>query len=214
MTAPACVRKKVLVSGATPFDPQNKIAPFQAAACETTNREYSAYRIVETALFYFADPMEPPLDEDLAGPYQPVANVSAKDALRFCQLRGGRLPTNDEWEKMARGPQGFDFGTNDGTLNCGKSAQCDAGISAVVGSFAASGFGTYDAVGNVWELTMGSYGDFFIRGGSWHDIFDPEILRADYRLGYVSENRDISVGFRCVWSQDSLPVQQTNKKSR
>lgn len=246
MTEPACVGKKVLVSGATPFDPQNEIAPFQVAACETTNQEYSTYEerlpytrfellvtylsggtsvvasfdhkdalnrraaqeagrddVAKTEKRTVSSSERPALDATLAGPDQPVANVSAREALRYCQAQGGRLPTNQEWEKMARGPQGFDYGTNDGTLKCGRNAQCDTNVSAVVGSFAAGGFGTYDTVGNVWEWTMESSGEGSIRGGSWSNFHFSDFLRADFRDDIVPDFRGLHVGFRCVWPQDS-----------
>ena len=38
-----CIGKKVLVSGATPFDPQNRIKPLKFAACEATNEQYRVF---------------------------------------------------------------------------------------------------------------------------------------------------------------------------
>ncbi|OGQ44520.1 MAG: hypothetical protein A3H42_03065 [Deltaproteobacteria bacterium RIFCSPLOWO2_02_FULL_46_8] len=148
-----------------------------------------------------------PLPPKLVSDYQPVANVRAQEAQYYCEAqldengKPGRLPTNDEWEKMARGPKGFDFGTSDGTLKCGKNASCDAEASSVVGSFAASGFGTYDTVGNVGEWTKESNGDTYIRGGSWL-VNVARYLRADYRYNDFPDYLGYYVGFRCVWSQE------------
>jgi hypothetical protein len=39
----------------------------------------------------------------------PVTNVTFLDAEGFCQWKGVRLPTNDEWERAARGSNGFSY---------------------------------------------------------------------------------------------------------
>ena len=247
-----CSGKKALVSGATPFDPQNGIKSFKAAACETTNGEYRVFKaglagsrfvlvVTDKAgqtselSMSTVDSMDrraaqeaaksdvkavdkrtlggasarPQLESQLAGADQPVANVNVPEAEAYCRARldengtPGRLPTNEEWEKMARGPKGFKYGTDDGTLKCGKNATCsvdnDAHASSVVGSFAANGFGVYDATGNVWEWAKDSDGTTSIRGGSWND-FDARDLRAGVRGGHDDPDYyHYNVGFRCVW---------------
>jgi formylglycine-generating enzyme required for sulfatase activity len=106
----------------------------------------------------------------------PVNCVDWDQAAGYCKWRGGRLPTEAEWEFAARGPDGRVYPWGDEPpsselLNsCGKECLAwgkkndveenpmyasDDGFAttAPVGSFpkGASRFGLEDVVGNVWE---------------------------------------------------------------
>jgi eukaryotic-like serine/threonine-protein kinase len=106
----------------------------------------------------------------------PINCVDWKMATDFCESKGGRLPTEAEWEFAARGPDGrrYPWGDEDptgGHLNaCGSecvawgkanhvelkamySSDDGYATTAPVGSFPAgkSRYGLQDVVGNVWE---------------------------------------------------------------
>lgn len=143
--------------------------PFWIDRTEVTREAYQA--CVDAGV------CEMPPDSDYATDAdQPINRVTWFQAYTYCEWRGSRLPTEAEWEYVARGPEGWEYpwGTDfDGTeanhcdQQCGESEwgsgyravnmSHDDGYAVVapVGSYpdGASWVGALDMTGNVAEWT-------------------------------------------------------------
>ena len=162
-----------------------------------------------------------PLDEQplwSTSPQHPVVIVTWDRAQQFCEMTGGRLPTEAEWEYAARGgragaiyPWGDQPPTDDtGAIN-GAAFEYERPLP--VKSFAPNAYGLYNVAGNVWEWTADANGLYaaeavtdprgpgsgrarIVRGGSFGD--DPENLRVSNRTPNQPGSVNVNVGFRCA----------------
>jgi hypothetical protein len=118
----------------------------------------------------------------------PVVLVDWHDIQAFLSWAGLRLPSEDEWEKAARGgeerlfPWGNDWrDKHSNTLEAGRRWTSQVGFYSPHGD---SLYGCADMAGNVWEWTSSLYrrdddAHRVIRGGSYAN--DWEQARTDYR---------------------------------
>lgn len=151
------------------------------------------------------------LERRFAGDLQPAVRVMHEEAAAYSKWLGeklaesmdipiiGRLPTEEEWEKAAKGPGGDEFASP----ATSEQAHFDASATRVVDNpdVYANGYGLKDMIGNVWEWTSSPWEEgssrFVLRGASWHSDV-PGRLRAAGRGYGRPDGRGVNIGFRAV----------------
>lgn len=201
-------------------DHEVSVPAFRIDRTEVTVAAYG--RCVQAGMC--ASPLAFAGDTRFDGPAQPVVGVSWDDAAQYCAWTGGRLPTEVEWERAARGAAArtFPWGEtwNPSLSNHGKF-DVTGGFSpddrdgfrytAPVGSFpdGASPYGVLDLAGNVAEWVEDFFEDYdeprppvtpriyrVLRGGAW--TAPAPYQRGAARTGALPNYQGMDVGFRCA----------------
>jgi len=187
---------------------------------EVTNADYIKFvrSTPKTPPFHWPEGTIPKGKEN-----HPVVYVSWFDAKEYCSWAGKRLPTEQEWEKAARGEDGliYPWG-NEWSLDKSNNPYKHSTGTEPVASYpeGRSPYGLYDISGNVWEwvdsyylphpgnpVTRAEYGEDkrVLKGGSWFDCLSYGCgLSAPTfnRSFFTPEVKNNSFGFRCAKSKE------------
>ncbi len=174
-----------------------------------------------------------PHDEGWGRGRRPVIHVIWEDAQEYVQWLSEktghpyRLPSESEWEYMARAGTTTPFHTGEsitpehanfrglGSYGSYLGRGLYRQETVEVGSFMANDFGLHDVHGNVWEWVQDCWHNSYegapndgsaweydecgyrvLRGGSW--LWSPRNLRSAWRGGFMSDLRNIDIGFRVI----------------
>lgn len=170
-------------------------------------------------------PDPPPFNNDWERKDDPMVNVRWEDAVAYAEWAGGRLPTEAEWERAARGdstqvyPWGNSFEEGRTWASVKTPKMTTASVLRTT-NIAESPLGVRDMTGHVWQWCADWYmEDYYrsspsrnpqgptingfyrsLRGGSFMDKYSKEWRTANRnRGGFRSKN--VNWGFRVV-----LPV--------
>lgn len=193
-----------------------KLKAFYIDKTEVSNAAYSLYLQDKK--------LQPPPGFHADKPTFPVVNVTLYDALRFASWAGKRLPDSNEWEKAARGKNGFLYPwgneLNPERANVQNNTLLKTHEIMPVLSFDKFGspYGALNMCGNVWEwvdepesppadaiksmqqeihLKLPTDEKYYgIRGGYFGDKVSPLTISGDYF--YPARLATADIGFRCA----------------
>jgi formylglycine-generating enzyme required for sulfatase activity len=176
-----------------PHGPERRLflGPFQIDPNEVTNEDFKA----QYPDYHFRE----------GAARHPITKVTWHQAKEYCEAVGGRLPTEPEWEKAARGERGSIYPWGNRKLRK-KPHPFYSGVvkkNAGTNKKDVSSYGIHDMAGSVWEWTADAEGQLkIIRGGLWNHHLDFEYSKTFERATIPPGERLNFLGFRCVRSME------------
>ena len=193
------------------------LRPYAIDLAPVTNAQYAEFlaasgyqpRHPENFLKHWKTGRPPSGKED-----HPVVYVDLDDARAYARWAGKRLPTEEEWQYAAQGPQRRVYPWGDAM----EEGRCNSGLSGTTTSVTAypqgrSPFGCYDMCGNTWEWIEGERNDgrmrfCILKGGSYYQALGSEWYTdggprpanwgAKMLLTWPGMDRCATIGFRCA----------------
>lgn len=194
---------------------------FYIDQAEVTNEQFERFRADVRDAKRVAAPAR-----STANSREPAMGIAWADAVAYAHWSGKELPTEAQWEKAARGPNGFSFPWGNGRPLWQRPRQ--PGQIDTVMSFSGdlSPFGAFDLAGNAREWCADWYSDAAYKqvvsagavpsnptGPKNPATLKQRVIKGGSgtwnlwsRSGAGLGERPQDVGFRCVWTPKAVPV--------
>jgi Sulfatase-modifying factor enzyme 1/SEFIR domain/NACHT domain len=200
--------------------PHPPLRVFYIARYPVTNIQFQAFIDAggyQNAAWWqdLAERIEEPEIPERHEPNAPRETVSWFEAVAFCRWLSAQLgyavtlPTEQQWERAARGTQGLQYPWGNEFRQDFSNCHGSIGRTSAAGIYpqAASPEGVMDLAGNVWEWCLNEYSipancrlsghkARVVRGGSWGD--GPGFVRSSVRVNSLPGYRDVNIGFRVL----------------
>ncbi|HEU0293820.1 MAG TPA: SUMF1/EgtB/PvdO family nonheme iron enzyme [Anaerolineales bacterium] len=183
---------------------------------KVTNRQYALCE--ELGECAAPDLEDNPNYQDTTRANDPVVGVTYDQAVAYCSFVQGRLPTEAEWEKASRNPDGSPYPWGDTAPSCDLAnfKECVGGTTNVINyQTGASFYGVLDVVGNTFEWVADWYAADYYSNSPGENPQGPEsgTTRTIRSSSYASNAEQLSVtnretedpqnhradlGFRCI----------------
>jgi formylglycine-generating enzyme required for sulfatase activity len=213
------------MGAAGPDNPQHQVnlSDFWIYSTKVTNGQYS-YCVAMglcTPLQFQAN--NPAFDDPLRS-NDPMVGITYDQAASYCSFVHARLPTEAEWEKAARGPQGNIFPWGDGAPSCDllNYGTCEGDTTSVTNYPAGrSYYQAFDMEGNALEWVADWYkADYYLNSpkdnpqgpeqGSTRSVRSSAFnsganqTQAFNRFYSTADTQRNNLGFRCVVDIDHI----------